>query len=193
MAFVSRLGNLFERIMTSLEGSKEFEAEEEPGLWMTTTEAPEPAASGATDTLTASPAAMLPDVRPAAPQASQSDDPLIDAGTPPPELEERMPNKRDAAAAAEAIPETTVGPAAEPVEEDAPAAEQASVPDEALHTLPAGEGSGAADMLSMFRSGPVSSQVSDLTDDIEDVTAQQLLVEALAVRDLLVGATAPIA
>jgi hypothetical protein len=160
---------------------------------MPMTDARQPAAPVATDTFTAPPAALLPDVRPAAPQASLSVDPLSDAGTPPPpELEERMPNIRIAAAAAEAIPETTVGPGPEPVEEDAPAAEQTSIPEEALHTLPASEGSGSADdMLSMFRSSTASSQSSNLVLDIEDVTAQELLVEALALRDLLVGATAP--
>lgn len=193
MAFVSRLVNLFERMMNTVEGSKEFEGEDEPGLWMMTSDAPQPAASGATDAFTTPPAAILPDVRSAAPQASQSVDPLTDAGTPlPPELEEKMPSTRIAAAAAEAIPETIAGPAPEPVEEDAPAAEPASMPDEALRTLPAGEAGGSADdMLSMFRSGPVSSQFSDLAKDIEDVTAQELLVEALALRDLLVGVTAP--
>jgi hypothetical protein len=193
MAFVSRIVNLFARMMNSVEGSKELEGEDEAGLWMTPTTATQPAASGATDPFTAAPEAMLSDVPPAAPQASPSVDPLIDAGTPPPpELEERMPNTRIAAAAAEAIPETTVGLAPGPVEEDAPAAEQASIPEEALHTLPASEGSGSADdMLSMFRSSSVSSQSSNLTLDIEDVTAEELLVEALALRELLVGPTAP--
>jgi hypothetical protein len=193
MAFVSRIVNLFERMINSVEGSNEFEGEEEPGLWMPMTDARQPAAPGVTDTFTAPPATLLPDVRPAAPEASPAVDPLIDAGTPPPpELEERMPNIRIAAAAAEDIPETTVGPAPEPVEEDAPAADQASIPEEPLHTLPASEGSGSTDdMLSMFRSSTASTPFGNLAKDIEDVPAQELLVEALALRDLLIGSPAP--
>jgi hypothetical protein len=189
MAFVSRLVNLFERMMTS---SKEFEVEEEPGLWMAAGEAPPSVASGATDTFAAPPPPILPDVRPDAPQAPQSAGPFIDAGTPPPELEERMPSIRIAAAAAEAIPESTVGPAPDPVKEDAPAAEPPAIPEGAVHTMPAGEGSGSGDdMLSMFRSVAVTSASSSLAKDIEDVTAQELLAEAIALRDLLVGAPAP--
>jgi hypothetical protein len=43
----------------------------------------------------------------------------------------------------------------------------------------------ADDMLSMFRDTAVASEFTELTKDLEDVTAQELLTEARAVHDLI--------
>jgi hypothetical protein len=62
-------------------------------------------------------------------------------------------------------------------------AEEASPEPAELQSAPAA--SGDDDVLSMFREASGGTEFQDLTKEIEDVTAQELLAEAREVRHLL--------
>jgi len=209
MALMSRLSDFLQRMFDDSEPTDISEAEGAEGFLMTTTEvAPPvlPSLARASDTLPATVGeARQPRAQtlPPVPAPVEIDAPVLSL---PGEARAAAPVEPDEPQDPDEPPHVSPD---EPSAADEPAelAEQS----EEAETLPADVDAAPTaisivaasepeagevktesvdDMMAMFRDSSTVSEFTDLTKDMEDVPAQELLTEALALRDMLVGATA---
>jgi hypothetical protein len=214
MAFVSRISNWFERMLSSTpdDDDEAFDGNEADGFLMRTGGADAPAARPAADETGAEspPTLGLPFAPPAAAGEDAPPPAPPVAAVEPPALEEL--ERRAAALAAgedDRVLQHDAGePAGDSQDVDPPeigedeAEEGDPSPGARLEAQPAGtaavevtaapeaevkvaQAGSTDDLLSMFRNESAGSEFRDFTKDMEDVPAQELLEEARAVRDLL--------
>jgi hypothetical protein len=204
MALISRLANWFDRMLGTLEGADDaLDGAETEGFLMPTPEAsslsaPSPVDSPPTLGLPfAVPGAAEPAVAPA-PAEAPAPPPLravsvpaqaleidADAKEPPgdgPAEIEGGSEEPDDSAVEEAPPEPAAPPGSEASADQPVTVTATAAPDEGPTVAKVDS---VDDMLSAFRDVSSGGEFQELTKELEDVTAQDLLSEARAIRDLL--------
>ena len=211
MALMSRLSDFLQRMFDDSEPTDISEAEGAEGFLMTTTEVAPPVLPSLARASDAPPAP--------AGEARQSRAQTLPPVPAPVEIDApvlSLPGEARAAAPVEpdepqdpgeppdvSLDEPSAGDATADLDEPADPNEVDPAPAEgdaaplAISTVAASDPEAGEvktesvdDMMAMFRESSTTSDFTDLTKDMEDVPAQELLTEALALRDMLVGATA---